>query len=545
MAVDGVILKMEFLYPPNKDPHHIILLLVVINDKRTVFVRYEWDYSKDLRGIDHMGYHPVHRTQRMPLLLIPFTTSPGFMLVCENCIALFNNVLSGYGLPRLELLRPGDPPEEPGSSRRSPLWTQWARPIRRDDWQVENEVIYLCREDGLVRLVEFHNGEIHFQTQVQVGKLEVNVDTAFASLENDNQHIYPHDQESHDLLVAGGNMGDGGLFMFIATEDAKRHQSITSWAPIIDFTTANIGNPVRGNVHRSSTSGGRSGSRDRVFASVGRGSRHGGMCELRYGVQALSSARIDIQPLGVAGIVGMWILPHSTGTLILLTDPIRSHLLLLSTHDGEISEVSDKAANDELGLDLQIRTIAAGSTREGLLIQITERLIHFTLPQRDLSSVKNQDHKNQIIAGCVHGGISAMLTVVRKATDLYLDLEAVSVNETGISCTAVGIPESLPCEPSCISLQAVEFQLYAFVGLLTGSIKVFRCDPKAGLICLTTYKFKGEFAVCDSIVMISKTQERSDDTELLLLCGLRNGLLEVFQLVPGSDSGQYLNSPPR
>lgn len=543
MAVDGVILRMEFLYPPNKDPHYIILLLVVLNDKRTYFVRYEWDYSKELRGIEYMGSHPVHRTQRMPLLLIPFTTSPGFMLVCEDCIALFNNVLSGYGLPRIDRMRPRDPPEEPGSSRRSPLWTQWARPIRRDDWQVENEVIYLCREDGLVRLVEFHNGEIHFQTQVQVGKLEVNVDTAFASLENDNQHIYPHDQESHDLLVAGGNMGDGGLFMFIATEDAKRHQSITSWAPIIDFTTANIGHPIRQNLHGSSIDSGRSGGRERVFASVGRGSRHGGMCELRYGIQALSSAKIDIQPLGVAGIVGMWILPHFTGTLILLTDPIRSHLLWLSDRDGEVREVSDKAANDELGLDLRIRTIAAGSTREGVLIQITERSIYIKLLQRDLSLIKNQEDKNQIIAACVHGGISAMLTAVRKDTEVYLNLEAVSVNETGISVTVVGNPESLPCEPSCISLQAIGFQLYAFVGLLTGSIKIFRCDVKRGLISLTAYEFDGEFAVCDSVVMISKTQEKTDDTELLVLCGLRNGSLEIFQLVLRSDSGQYSTSP--
>ncbi|KAL9119385.1 MAG: hypothetical protein Q9187_004062 [Circinaria calcarea] len=536
MVIGGVILRMEFLYPPNKDPNHIILLLVVMNDKRTYFVRYEWDYSKDLRGIERMGSHPVHRTQRMPLLLIPFTTSPGFMLVCEDCIALFNNVLSGYGLPRLELLRPGDPPEEPGSSRRSPLWTQWARPVRRDEWQVDNEVIYLCREDGLVRLVEFHNGEIHFQTQVQVGKLEVNVDTAFASLENDNQNVFPHDYESHDLLVAGGNMGDGGLFMFTALEDAKRHQSIASWAPVIDFTTANIGYSIKENLLGSSNDG-RSAVRERIFGSVGRGSRHGGMCELRYGIEALSSARIDIQPLGVAGIVGMWILPHVTGTLILLTDPIRSHLLLLSASDGEIREISDKVASDELGLDLQVRTIAAGNTEEGLIIQITEQSIQIKLPQQDLASVKGHGHGIRIIAGCVHGGIPAMLTVVRKDTDVHLCLEAVLVNETGISLTTVGNPELLPCEPSCISLQAVGFHLYALVGLLTGSIEIFRCDPKAGLTSLIAHDFEGEFAVCDSVVLISKTQEIKDHTELLVLCGLRNGSLEVFQLVLGDDLG--------
>lgn len=55
MKIPGVILLMDFLYPPNNDPDQIILLLVVMKDRRITLRRIEWLYSSD-----------VHQTQIHP-----------------------------------------------------------------------------------------------------------------------------------------------------------------------------------------------------------------------------------------------------------------------------------------------------------------------------------------------------------------------------------------------------------------------------------------------------------------------------------------------
>lgn len=57
--IKGVVLHMDFLYPPNDDPDHIILLLVVMKDRRLTLRRIEWLYSSDV----HEAH--IHPSQKL------------------------------------------------------------------------------------------------------------------------------------------------------------------------------------------------------------------------------------------------------------------------------------------------------------------------------------------------------------------------------------------------------------------------------------------------------------------------------------------------
>ena len=539
MSIDGIILKMEFLYPPKGDDNHVVLLLVISVGGRTRLKRYEWDCTTNLQTIEPVGSaHPVRRDEQLPLLLIPFTTSTGFMLVCETIIAQYNNILTGYKPPECSSLDDQEPPEEVGSSRKRPLWTQWARITRRDDWELENEAIYLCREDGVVRFYEFSDSRYLYRGQQSVGKLEVNVDTAFAYLDIGTRYRdVREDYESHDVLIVGGNMSDGGLYYLRPRRNAQKQQSIACWAPVVDFITATITDGARGPDTEIVSNNNRFRNRDRMFACIGQGSRHGGICEMRYGIQALSSVRINIEPLGIVGIVGMWILPGTTGTLILLTDPARTYLLLLEASDGEVRDVSDELCEDGFGFNSHERTITAGTTTDELIIQINENSIHAVSPQSSQPFVKSLGKDRKIVAGYIQGSVSAILLAICDDDKIYLNLQSFFYNETDIALKSVGEPIQLSSAPSCISLQVIGSQMFALVGTLTGSIQMFQIDGDGQLSLLFDHHFEGDFAICDSVVILEKIVEGTDQNQFLILCGLRNGLLQVFLPKPPENGG--------
>ena len=517
---------MEFLHPPKGDDHHVILLLVVSRDKRTRLLRYEWDSSKSLNVAEPMGFgQPVSKDEQLPLLLIPFTTSPGFLLVCEKVMATYQDILTGHAnvkIVKLKPVREPEVPKEPGSSRRFPLWTHWARPMRRDDWESENDAIYLCREDGVVRFLEI-SANRDYNGLAKVGRLGINVDSAFASLDSGTRE--------HDLLGAAGDMSDGGIFSFIPRKNAAKRQSIPSWTPVIDFVTVQDLSLSQ----RSFGSGGsRHRKRERVFACIGRGSEHGAVCELRFGIEAKSSARITIEEFLEAGVLGMWILPDMSGSglFILITDPRRTVLFFVAAMDGDVTEISQ----DKTSIDLEARTLSAGSTREGLTIQITDHSIH-AFPPFPAEAFEQNFQEEKIVAACVQGSIPAILIVIRKRDSLYLQGGIISLSGTGISLSGFGGPVRLSSESSSLSIQALGHQLYAFVATLDGRLQIYRTIQGQPLIPFIQHTFEGDFAICDSIAMISRSSNGGSQEDFAILCGLRNGSLHIFTLQAAETLG--------
>ena len=529
VLVKGVILQMDFLYPPATDTDLVILILLVRSKDKTYLQRYEWDFRSGVATIRREDSHPLDAIEELPLLLIPIEKSPGFMLVFESLVTVRGNVLADWCSPHChKQILQSEPPEEPGNCQQHPLWTQWARPIRRKGWS--GEVIYLCREDGLVTWLELNGKEIR-PLPHNIGRLGINVDTAFASLDSGRSHD-SRKGLSEDFLVAGGDMSEGGLFSLTPHRAAKKQQSIANWAPITGLIVPN-GHDF--DKDSTVTTTGIIGTRQRVFAGVGKGSRQGAICEFRYGIPALSSTRIPIKALGSIGITAMWVFILNGRALLLVTDPERSYVLEFDDDRFDsIKDAADEESTTEHGLNVEARTITAGSTAHGQIVQITERSIRISAGRARPPLIENLGEGMMITAASIEGIIPALLIVVRY--DNQFSLRLIDGNRLALETESQIL---LSCEPSCVLVRAIGDYLYVFVGLLNGLLQVFQVD--GGDLSLSfQHRFEGEFAICDSIGLISKTTKLTDAVGDLVLCGLRNGSLHILQLERVNDSGPLL-----
>jgi hypothetical protein len=147
---------------------------------------------------------------------------------------------------------------------------------------------YTYVEDGMVRFLEIsEESEIMVDASMKAGILGCDIDTAFASLDLG--------LDRDDLLIAGGDMSDGGLYLFQARQSPEHVQCVPNWAPTIDFITAAVV-PDENLVSKRSSSNIDMGLfGDRIFAGAGRGCKHGALVELRFGLQARMGTTIDLE----------------------------------------------------------------------------------------------------------------------------------------------------------------------------------------------------------------------------------------------------------
>ena len=535
-SVDGVILKMEFLHPPQGEINHVILLLVTSLNQRTRLLCYEWDCSTDLRHAKQKGDGQlVHPEDSHPLLLIPFTISTGFMLVCEKVISVYKGILTGPATRRWLALEHYEPPQDPGNSRRPPLWTHWAKPVRHGEYASNHNDIYLCREDGIVRWLEIDEAgegeDAMIGSQMYPGNIGCNIDTAFASLDQPTNRP--------DLLVSGGDTSNGGLFIIRPSQyiEPRATQTIHNWAPTIDFVTARVSSSSHGIQRHVSSSNEGPMFRERIFACTGRGSKHGAVSELRYGVEARIGTSVEIED----GVLDLWALSDLSGgdTFVLLSYSATTLLLHipsdLGNSDSEIKLVED----ENMGLYFDARTITAGVTTEDFIIQITESSIHVTSFVAAKYKWSRQCKEERIVAADICRTNPATVTALRRGDDVYLHLATLFTSGEHISLDELGDPILLPSEPACLSLHLIGEQYLAFVGTLAGTLQIFRASIGSGFTPTTEYSFDGHFAICDSIALLSRQNEvQNQPSEMLLLCGLRNGSVEILRIRPQEDSSQ-------
>ncbi|MCJ1390946.1 hypothetical protein MMC18_003807 [Xylographa bjoerkii] len=533
MNLDGIILKMEFLHPRREDENHAILLVVFSMGDGTKLRVYDWDCSKGLQTIERGPDFPVDAHQQCPLLLIPFTLTTGFFLVSEGWMAVYHNILIGSmdsaGHEHVHQVI-----KEPGSSRKMPLFTSWARPTRRKDWDLENDAFYLCREDGSVRFLEFQRGGMPMWTKSEVGSIGVNVDTAFAVLD-DGIGEYRMGGRSYDMLVAAGDMSNGILVRFEARKPPEPHQSIPNWAPVMDFCSAYIAPDLGSDAARlsvpyeSHTQG-----RERLFGCFGRGKYHGAIGEIQMGVEASSRINFEVNN----GITGMWILPDVTGssssTCVLMTDPEDMTTLLRIQNDGSGVEVIVDL-EDLCGIDVDSVTLAAGSTLANIVIQVTKLCIRALSPILGCRFIHTFGAEAVRLAH-IEGQSSAVLVATDKN---YLRYGEFCIEDQEIGFSWSNDPKSafsLSSESSCVYLTKIGQYMFAFVGTTDGQLHLFDVDRETGFNLILTHKFVEEFGICDSIAVISRNTETTARPLIAVVCGLRNGSIHNFFFAMTPDS---------
>ncbi|KAJ3944219.1 uncharacterized protein N0V96_005744 [Colletotrichum fioriniae] len=201
-AVQGTILKMEFLYPRPEDENHVILLLIIAKADRSKMVIYEWERGDDLGQVlaEEKRGHRIAPEHRLPLLIIPLTVRSSFFAVSEHALGICKDPLQGP--PDIETINPVSHPASPFHHGTSvPLWTAWDRPVRRRRYYDTKDLIYLAREDGVIVFFEFNTTDI-LGAAMNVGSCNCNISTAFTTM---------YDAYS-DVAIVAGDSGPGMVF---------------------------------------------------------------------------------------------------------------------------------------------------------------------------------------------------------------------------------------------------------------------------------------------------------------------------------------------
>ncbi|KAI9816208.1 MAG: hypothetical protein M1827_001809 [Pycnora praestabilis] len=531
-AVDGLILRMEFLFPLPNDKEHVILLLIISKHRTTRMLCFEWDCSKSLQNARKVGYHglPVNKHERLPLLLIPLMISScAFMLVCEQGISIYRNILTGSPICRV-IAHSKDVPSNPGDSRRLPLWTQWARPFRLAYYIKQHDDLFLCREDGQVRFLEINDQtEILVDTSMSAGILGCSVDTAFSSLD------MGIDRE--DLLITGGDLSVGGTYLFNARQPPVLVETFPIWAPIIDVAAVGVTHEFGAHSTQLNNTASPVG-RDRIFACSGRGA-HGAISEMRYGLEARMGIMNDHEDL--PGVTQVWTVPDidQNGVFFLLSLPLQTLFWHL---EADAAILNYECDGDSMGLDLGSRTLVIEGTPQGPTIQVSEQAIRVTtigtaVMQIDGSRLFEECQPGEkIVAAAVHGWTSTIITAVRNDGDIRLEVARVSYEKGSTSILKSGQTIEISTEPSCLSLLELRGTLHAFVGTSKGTLQIFRLEHGGSLLFVLEKRLNQNplietFAVCESVMILSSEGlYTSAGAKLLLVCGLRNGTVETFHL---------------
>lgn len=208
--LQGVIHKIEFLYPSPDDEEHVILLVLMIRKGQTRMLLYEWETGGDLRDVrahSRRG-HLLEEARQMPLLIIPLTIKSAFILVSATTMSICRDILQGS--PRfIDINDRIDPPTSLFHGSDTPLWTSWARPVRRREYTASHDDIYIVREDGFLKFIETDCGEEELvKTEMNIGQLSSNCGKALACLD----YLIFND-ESGDLLVTSGDSCAGGAYL--------------------------------------------------------------------------------------------------------------------------------------------------------------------------------------------------------------------------------------------------------------------------------------------------------------------------------------------
>lgn len=583
--LDGSILKMEFLHPPEGEPNRIILLLVMAKSNQSRLVWYDWNGDIPLHQAQlRPNKLPLHPEEQLPLLLIPLSKDCAFILVCEKRIVIIKDILTGGFQRYFHRLAIEQESQEPGASQRRPIWVQWARPMRSKKVRPNEENIILCREDGIVQyMVVDHGIKQMIDSNYNVGRLGVNINTSFATVD---LGLY-----TNDLLVAAGNESDGGLWDFPPRKrDPNQHCTIPNWTPINDFAVTNV--PVdRQDAGTAAAANNVSEGQQRLFACSGRG-KHGAISEIRYGVEAskkISTVVLhdELKNEVLDGVLGVWALHGFYGgvverdsrhvpdvTLIILSHPSRTSLLQLQLEQDPdpqkdkvgLLEADVSFIGHELGLDLSSRTIAVGRTNQGLTVQITENSIRITslpLPVLETKNgIKEEDNeekkpdKNQIdversrprymysseesriLAACIHATDDTTIIVLatEQEENFYLEFGTFS---KGYQPSDQRIP--LHAQPSCLSLLAIENGVLVLVGTLAGELEVYSPgDIASGLLNTAAsirHAFARPFGICDSIATM--TRVTTTGVQPLIVCGLRDGTVETIDISKGVGTCEF------
>ncbi len=516
---------MEFLYPHPSDQGITTLLLIVCNRGKSRLLWYEWDANHPLNQQNIKRHSQVlPEDDRMPLLLIPMTKLTAFLLVCENRIIVYTDLFTGTPSRHIHSLSHRPEPEENGTSRRQPIWVQWARAMRSWTHRAQGDGVYLCREDGIVHFLTLkYDRPSLIDSNHQVGRLGTNIDTSFAVLD-----VGPH---SSDLLAVGGDSSDGGLWQFDARAQAKKISGTPNWTPVVDMCATDWAGTSLDSYPVSSQN-------QRLISCVGK-SKKGAILEIRFGIPASRFLAISIKDVLDSGILATWAfrsLQQAT-SYVILSHPKQSYLLRIRLDDEDEKSGLVDILEDSQALCLKERTIAARATSQGRLIQVTERALWSTpLALIDNGLDDNGSHyplnyafgTARVLLCCIELDESQAITLIATTDGGKFFLHLAQVNDSYEVLGSVEIEN----QPTAVALRVVGVDVVAFVGNSNQRFQIFKATKLSGandLHLVSDFPTRLQFFVCESIAVSMPLEGLDGALVMFIACGLRNGTLSIFE----------------
>jgi hypothetical protein len=520
LAVNGVIQHLEFLRPPDKDPDHIILLVVVIDQRRTKALWIDWYGNTQLRHASVHPAQPIDAPRTVSNLLIPIRDA-AFLMITGSEMKLHKDILSGS--MRSLSLNPAVPQTtSPGQSSRKPVWTSWCRPLRNRTMQ--DDVFYLIREDGLVLLITITNIDTIHTTHA--GDIGCHAGSAFASL---------GDPSDPDILAVIGDMSNGQVVHMgnwpsparitersrVQTMEMQASMTLPNWTPSVDMIVSRLSQS-----HSRSTR-----MSNRVFVTSGR-QPHGAITELRKGFEAITTTYFEIG--GLRSTIGAWVLPNvSTGSiLILLSTPSSTRLIDLDP-DLEASEL-DESATAVMALDQ--RTLTAAILENGHLVQVCERAICTSAnvsANFEDQSRWDSETGDTIVAAAIEPRMNCIV-VANRCSDhsellvfrhhAHRDDDATNGPDEGLHSLP---PIVLSEEPICLATTVYKGRVIGIISTIEGNIQLFTIDPRSRPVVALGESLQiveDRQSLCDHLALLHPAPTNGESPhDLIAVCGLRDG----------------------
>ncbi|EUC35054.1 hypothetical protein COCCADRAFT_91798 [Bipolaris zeicola 26-R-13] len=538
ISVQGQIMHMDFL-SPGEDEYHVVLLLVIVLDGRTRLSCFDWDCRQGLsEAAARTERYYVQKEDTMPSLLIPLRRSPDFLLVFDEHISVYKNILSGD--PACTVV-PIDPslliPLLPGDSKSRPKWTAWDKTLRNPGYPKES--FYLAREDGrIIYLVRGPAGTVEMD---EVGEWSHRIDTAFACLRIDSSET---SQQYPDFLIAGGASNDGllckvGPWLTEYSHHKPRTNSFSyidsmpNWTPLTDFAITKLSTP-RASSERQWAS---------IFVANGN-SPHGEISELRHGVQAT----VDDSFSGVNGCAGVWVVDHGShvvdiegimtrqhyATLTITLPPETLVIRIVRTQpecdrafsgawelgswDKFQTPSDDDPLEDSLARDEE--TISACPWARNVSIQITRKEAR-TLLRPTLRQVDILRFETSLLLAASRPTHPFIAIVFREQGRIFLEI--VPISDDGTFDRTANFRQQLPYDPTCVEILEIGGISYVFVSTFDCKMMLFKHhDRQTSLVMEGTWDQDlpgGSQKLCESVAVLSSNDQH------ILVCGMRDGTL--------------------
>ncbi|KEF57539.1 uncharacterized protein A1O9_05456 [Exophiala aquamarina CBS 119918] len=510
IQLDGTILKMAFLRSSDSDVTKVLLILLVDSGVETNLLLYKWDTRSSLQTIRPMSCsgRPL-KEDRFPLMLISSTRPYSFVAVMETGISYYENVHS-MEFKRINCRFT--------SKTAGPLkWVQWAKPRRHNQYLQKRDDLVIVREDGLLQYFQIEkSSSTKFNMNSTVGHLGIHVDTAFCMLAGPPG-------KGGDIIIAGGDMTEGGVFHVSARGVPEKTQSIFNLAPVHDMI---IGPHESDTVVAAPT---RLEGSDRLYLCGGKSEDRAHISEIRHGMEAQLGWTMPFPD--AFDILRIWTLEISwkKSLLLLTSHPTTTNGV---TFDLETQELDMMDSDSLPGFDLDNPTLVAAPIDNNYIVQVTTKGIYI-MTQGVGTEIKSCGHK---ALDCLQADIFERYDVVAIARQVSEGFEVglvsfVATAEQALRIDPAPRPATLPEWPISVCCVDVNGTRVVILGTTNAKLLAYLVMPDLTLE-LAFEQEVGE--LCSNIEIASiatlAALGHPDSRLTMLLCGLRNGILMCLEI---------------